>query len=75
MNNEYMSIQSKGIGIHADLLDDMQAVADAAAAGRPVDPEVAKRIQERSQKVQEQLCRQFGVREIAVDLIRQGREE
>ena len=75
MNNEYMSIPSKSIGIRADLLDDMQAVADAAAAGRPVDPEAAKRIRERSQEVQEQLRRQFGVREIAVDLIRQGREE
>ncbi|HKI36226.1 MAG TPA: hypothetical protein VKA46_30495 [Gemmataceae bacterium] len=58
-----------------DVLDDMKAVADAIAASRPVPPEVAKRVRERSEKVQEQLLRQYGVREIAVDLIRQGREE
>ncbi len=58
-----------------DVLGDMQAVADAVAAGHPVPPEVAKRVRERSEKAQEQLLRQYGVREIAVDLIRQGREE
>jgi hypothetical protein len=58
-----------------DVLDDMKAVADALVAGRPVPPEVARRVRERSEKVQEQLLRQYGVRQIAVDLIRQGREE
>jgi hypothetical protein len=70
-----MATQSKSVGVPADVLNDMQAVADAAAAGRPVDPEVAKRVRQRSEKVQEQLRHRFGVREIAVDLIRQGREE
>jgi hypothetical protein len=70
-----MSNQSNRVGIPPDVLDDMQAVADAAAAGRPVDLEVAKRVRERSEKVQEGLRRRYGVREIAVDLIRQGREE
>jgi hypothetical protein len=58
-----------------DVLADMKAVADALAAGRPVPPEVARRVRERSQKAQEQMLRQYGVRQIAVDLIRQGREE
>ncbi len=58
-----------------DLLDDMKAVAEAIASGRPVSPEVARRVRERSEKVQEQLLRQYGVRQIAVDLIRQSREE
>ncbi len=58
-----------------DVLADMQAVADAVAAGQPVDPEVARRVRERSLQVQEDLLRQHGVREIAVELIRQGREE
>jgi hypothetical protein len=61
--------------IPADILADMQAVAEAAAAGRPVDPEVARRVRERSSRVQEELLRRYGVREIAVDLIRQGRDE
>jgi hypothetical protein len=54
---------------------DIQAVANAAAAGVPVDPAVARRVRERSKKVQEELLRRHGVREIAVDLIRQGRDE
>lgn len=70
-----MTNQSNSAGDPPDVLNDMQAVADAAAASRPVDPEVAKRVRERSEKVQDQLQRRYGVREIAVDLIRQGREE
>jgi hypothetical protein len=58
-----------------EVLDDMQAVADAAAAGRPVRTDVARRVRERSENVQRELLHQHGVREIAVDLIRQGREE
>jgi hypothetical protein len=59
----------------ADVLADIQAVADAAAAGRPVDADVARRVRKRSAQVQEDLLRQYGVREIAVDLVRQGRDE
>jgi hypothetical protein len=61
--------------VPVDALADMQAVADAAAAGKPVDPEVARRIRERSERVQEELVRRYGIREIAVDLIRRGRDE
>jgi hypothetical protein len=56
-----------------ELLDDMNVVAEALAAGGPVPAEVARRVRERSEKVQEQLLRKYGVRQIAVDLIRQGR--
>jgi hypothetical protein len=58
----------------ADVLADIQAVADAAAAGRPVDPEVARRVRNRSERVQEELVRRYGTREIAVELIRHGRD-
>lgn len=54
---------------------DMQAVAHAVAVAKPVDPEVAVRVAERSRKAQKELVRKHAVREIAVDLIRQGREE
>jgi hypothetical protein len=70
-----MNTKPNGATAPADVFDDIQAVADAVAAGRPVDPGVAARIRERSEKIQEELRRQHGVREIAVDLIRQGREE
>ena len=61
--------------IPPDVLADMQAVADTLAAGRPVAPELAQRVRERSEKAQEVLLRQYGVREIAVDLIREIRDE
>ena len=62
-------------GIPTDVMADIQAVADAVASRTPVDPEIARRVAERSRKVQEELTRTHGVREIAVDLIRQGRDE
>ena len=58
-----------------DVMDDMQAVADAMAARRPVDPEVAARVRERSRRVQEELLKKHGIREIAVDLIRSVRDQ
>ncbi|MDB5386700.1 MAG: hypothetical protein JWM11_2346 [Planctomycetaceae bacterium] len=58
-----------------DVLTDMQAVAEAVAARRPLDAEVAARVLERSRSVQEKLRKKFGVREIAVDLIRSVRDE
>jgi hypothetical protein len=58
-----------------DLRADLQAVLDHVASGKPLDPEVARRVRERSRAVQEELVRRFGIREIAVDLIRQGRNE
>lgn len=61
--------------VQTDVMDDIQAVADAVAARRPVDPAVAERVRERSRKAQEELLKKFGVREIAVDLTRTGREE
>lgn len=61
--------------IPSGVMADMQAVAEAAAARRPLDPEVARRVRERSEKVQAELLKRHGVREIAVNLIRQGREE
>jgi hypothetical protein len=61
--------------IPPDVLADMQAVAEAVLSRQPVDAEVARCVRERSEKVQQELLRQHGVREIAVDLIRQGREE
>jgi hypothetical protein len=61
--------------IPADLLADMQAVVEAVAAGRPVAPEVARRIRERSEKARQENLDQHGVRAVAVDLIREVRGE
>jgi hypothetical protein len=62
-----MSIETIPTGV----MDDLQAVAKAVAAGKPVDPEVARRVQERSRSAQDELLKKYGVREIAVDLVRE----
>lgn len=56
-------------------IDDVQSVADAVATGKPVDPEIALRVRQQSQLAQAELLAKYGVREIAVDLVRQVREE
>jgi len=61
--------------IPTEVVDDVQAVADAVAAGKLVDPEVARRVRERSRLAQDELLKKYGVREIAVDLVREIREE
>ncbi len=53
---------------------DREALAKALAERRPVDPEVRKRIHERAEAARQELARR-GFRDIAVDLIREGREE
>lgn len=58
-----------------EILADMQAVADHIASGTPLDSAVVRRISERSRQAQAELVRQYGVRESAVGLIREVRDE
>ena len=61
--------------IPPDVMADLQAVMDAVAAGKPVDPEVARRVRARSEKAQQEVLAKHGILNIAVDLIREGRDE
>jgi hypothetical protein len=54
---------------------DLQAVAKLAASGIVRDAELVRRVRERSARVRERLLRDRGVRDVAVDLIREGRDE
>ena len=54
---------------------DHEEIARAAAERRPVDPEVSKRVRERAEKIREEILRTHGVLNVAVDLIREVREE
>lgn len=54
---------------------DLQTVLDHLVTGEPLDPGLVRRVTERSKKVQQELVRAFGVREIAADLIREIRDE
>jgi hypothetical protein len=53
---------------------DHRAMLDHAFKGKPVDPDVARRVHERAEQVREGM-RVRGVRIDAVELIRESREE
>jgi hypothetical protein len=61
--------------IEEDIAADDQAVIDHAMGRQPLDPEIARRIQERAARITEEIRRQHGVQELAVELIRHARDE
>jgi hypothetical protein len=52
---------------------DEEAVMRAFLSGTPVDPEVARRVQERSRLVREEVFRKHGLVDVAVPAIRELR--
>ena len=54
---------------------DVQAVADHLAAGKPLDPDVVRRIRERSARIQQKIRRQHGLIDVAVPALRELRGE
>lgn len=60
---------------NADVAADLNAVLRHLASGKPLAPERARRIRERSESMTQELRRQHGEVNVAVDLIRQGRDE
>lgn len=57
--------------IPPEIMADTQAVLDHLSAGTPLDPAVAQRVRERSQKGTEELHQKHGDLKVAVDLIRE----
>lgn len=57
------------------MTDETQAILDRIMTGKALDPETYRRIRQRGQKITEELRRQHGEMNIAVDLIRETREE
>ncbi len=54
---------------------DLEEVARQAAAGGVRDPELLRRVTERAEKARQEILQKHGVLNIAVDLIREGRDE
>jgi predicted thioredoxin/glutaredoxin len=54
---------------------DTQAVLDHVLLGQPLDPEIYRRIRARAEKMTEEIRRTQGVQNIAVDLVREIRDE
>jgi hypothetical protein len=61
--------------IDVQALADDQAVIDHALTGKPLDPHVAARVRQRAERITDEIRRRHGVLNIAVDLIREGRDE
>jgi hypothetical protein len=53
---------------------DARAILDHVFKGKPVDPEVSKRVRARAEKVREEMRKQ-GLTNFAVDLLRESRDE
>jgi hypothetical protein len=70
-----MSAETNNTRIPPDVLADLDAVLKHVAAGTPVEPELARRVRERSERMTEELRRRYGELNIAVDLIREIRDE
>jgi hypothetical protein len=54
---------------------DNQTVLDHVVTGQPLDPEVARRVAERARKIRQEILAKHGVVNVAVDLLREAREE
>lgn len=61
--------------IPADLMADAQAVIDSLTTGKSLDPEIAKRVRERSEKIREDVFLRYGVLDIGTPAIRELRGE
>jgi hypothetical protein len=58
-----------------DVAADMQAVIDSLTTGKPLDPETARRIRERGERITAELRQKYGVLDIGVPAIRELRGE
>jgi hypothetical protein len=54
---------------------DLEAVLEHLVAGRPIDAVLSRRVQERSERMTEELRRKYGELNVAVDLVREIRNE
>lgn len=54
---------------------DKDALLEHITTGKPLDPDVRRRILERGESISEELRQTYGEMDIAVDLIRETRDE
>lgn len=52
---------------------DSQAVIEHVVTGKPLDPEVARRVQERSNRVRQEILDKHGIQNIGTQIIREMR--
>jgi hypothetical protein len=54
---------------------DLKAVLDSVIHKTPLDPEIARRVRERSDRITQEVFQRHGLLNVAVDLVREGRDE
>ena len=59
--------------ISSEALADLEALC--ASLGKPQDPQLVKRVQERARELRERVFREKGLLDVAVDLVRETRDE
>jgi hypothetical protein len=71
-----MSIETKPASfIPSELMADSDAVIAHVLSRKPLDPEVYRRVRERSERITEEVRQEHGILDIAVQLVRETREE
>ena len=68
-----MATTDTGNSLPPDLAADLQAITEHLTTGKPLDPEAARRIEERSRTAREEVLRTRGVQDISAQLIREAR--
>jgi len=61
--------------IDQPLSPETQAVVESLASGKPVDPEIAKRIHEKARTIKDRVFREQGLVDLGVPAIREFRGE
>lgn len=54
---------------------DLTAVMEHVTSGKPLDAAVARRVQERGEMIRQEVFARNGLLNVAVDLVREGRDE
>jgi len=67
--------ETKGEKISIDVMSDAKIVSDCVASGKPVPMEVALRVQERAEKIRQDVLAKHGILDIGVPAIREFRGE
>jgi rhamnose utilization protein RhaD (predicted bifunctional aldolase and dehydrogenase) len=70
-----MSTELKDTGISRDVAADNQAIMEHVITGLPLDPAIARRVQERARAIRQEILEKHGILNVAVDLIRESRDD
>jgi hypothetical protein len=70
-----MSPEATTTGTDFECAADLDAVLKHVIEGTPIDSALSRRVRERSEKMTEDLRRKYGELNVAVDLVREVRDE